>query len=171
MFTVASAISLLLFVGTAALWMRSFTMQDRLHWSRPFGYVFLNSSRGRLSVFCWINKEPNQLGPWGLSRETMRNPEVLDNSRRRWVIRYVHVPGFTVRTGAAQIAFTLFDVTASSWLVAMTTALLPTYWLALYRGKWRRNARLRAGCCTSCGYDLTANTSGVCPECGTKISN
>jgi hypothetical protein len=26
------------------------------------------------------------------------------------------------------------------------------------------------GLCTACGYDLTANTSGVCPECGTIVS-
>jgi hypothetical protein len=26
--------------------------------------------------------------------------------------------------------------------------------------------RWRAGQCASCGYDLTGNTSGVCPECG-----
>ncbi len=25
-------------------------------------------------------------------------------------------------------------------------------------------------CCTSCGYDVTGNTSGVCPECGVAIS-
>ena len=26
------------------------------------------------------------------------------------------------------------------------------------------------GCCRSCGYDLTANVSGVCPECGRAIA-
>ena len=25
--------------------------------------------------------------------------------------------------------------------------------------------------CTSCGYNLTANTSGVCPECGIESAN
>jgi hypothetical protein len=25
------------------------------------------------------------------------------------------------------------------------------------------------GCCTRCGYDLTGNVSGVCPECGTPV--
>lgn len=25
------------------------------------------------------------------------------------------------------------------------------------------------GCCRECGYDLTGNVSGVCPECGTPI--
>ncbi len=27
----------------------------------------------------------------------------------------------------------------------------------------------KLGICTSCGYDLTGNTSGVCPECGAAI--
>jgi hypothetical protein len=26
------------------------------------------------------------------------------------------------------------------------------------------------GCCRRCGYCLTGNTSGVCPECGRKIA-
>jgi hypothetical protein len=29
--------------------------------------------------------------------------------------------------------------------------------------------RSPAGHCMTCGYDLTGNTTGVCPECGTKI--
>ncbi|MCH7813010.1 MAG: hypothetical protein IID40_03220 [Planctomycetes bacterium] len=32
----------------------------------------------------------------------------------------------------------------------------------------RRNRRKR-GLCLKCGYDLTGNTSGVCPECGAAI--
>jgi hypothetical protein len=27
----------------------------------------------------------------------------------------------------------------------------------------------QAGCCTRCGYNLTGNTTGVCPECGTTV--
>jgi hypothetical protein len=30
----------------------------------------------------------------------------------------------------------------------------------------RRRAREASGRCVHCGYDLTGNTSGVCPECG-----
>ncbi len=29
--------------------------------------------------------------------------------------------------------------------------------------------RRECGLCVACGYDLTGNTSGVCPECGTEI--
>jgi len=32
---------------------------------------------------------------------------------------------------------------------------------------WRRGRRIPAGYCESCGYDLTGNESGVCPEYGT----
>jgi len=41
-------------------------------------------------------------------------------------------------------------------------ALLPCLWaIRLYR-TWS----VREGQCPTCGYDLTGNTSGVCPECG-----
>ena len=33
-----------------------------------------------------------------------------------------------------------------------------------------RRKRIAKGFCPVCGYNLTGNTSGVCPECGTKIS-
>ena len=29
--------------------------------------------------------------------------------------------------------------------------------------------KLRPECCLTCGYNLTGNVSGVCPECGTPI--
>jgi 4-amino-4-deoxy-L-arabinose transferase-like glycosyltransferase len=28
----------------------------------------------------------------------------------------------------------------------------------------------KPGCCSRCGYNLTDNTSGICPECGTPVS-
>ena len=35
----------------------------------------------------------------------------------------------------------------------------------------RERERLaKAGRCARCGYDLTGNTSGICPECGTTVS-
>jgi hypothetical protein len=34
----------------------------------------------------------------------------------------------------------------------------------------RRRARPDTNACSSCGYSLTGNTSGVCPECGTPVA-
>jgi hypothetical protein len=31
--------------------------------------------------------------------------------------------------------------------------------------------RIPTSCCQDCGYDLTGNVSGVCPECGTSITH
>lgn len=35
----------------------------------------------------------------------------------------------------------------------------------------RRRRRLRVGACLQCGYDLTGNASGRCPECGSEVSH
>lgn len=35
---------------------------------------------------------------------------------------------------------------------------------------WYRDHGSQRGCCRICDYNLTGNTSGVCPECGTPIS-
>jgi hypothetical protein len=52
------------------------------------------------------------------------------------------------------------------WLLFVLLALYPT--LAFIRGPLRRRRRRRKGLCVACGYDLTGNVSGVCPECGTE---
>ncbi len=41
---------------------------------------------------------------------------------------------------------------------------------AFVRGPFRRYRRRSKGQCVRCGYDLTGNVSGICPECGLKLS-
>src|SRR5688500_10095318 len=38
-----------------------------------------------------------------------------------------------------------------------------------FRAAWRAIRPGAAGRCLACGYDLTGNVSGTCPECGTAI--
>ena len=45
--------------------------------------------------------------------------------------------------------------------IPLVIALIPTIWL------WRGSRQILPGVC-SCGYDLTGNVSGVCPECGER---
>lgn len=47
------------------------------------------------------------------------------------------------------------------WMFLLSTAIA-TLWLG------RLDRRPKNGC-ANCGYDLTGNVSGVCPECGTEI--
>jgi hypothetical protein len=44
-------------------------------------------------------------------------------------------------------------------IVALATAYL---W-------WSDRRRIPPGHCRKCGYNLTGNVSGVCPECGQRI--
>ena len=47
---------------------------------------------------------------------------------------------------------------------------LANAWSAMrLRRKKRERRQILEGHCRECGYNLTGNTSGVCPECGTKI--
>jgi len=50
------------------------------------------------------------------------------------------------------------------WPILVATATLPSIWLVK---SFRRPKREH---CPKCSYSLTGNTSGVCPECGSKIS-
>ncbi len=62
----------------------------------------------------------------------------------------------------------LFDSTAESLLlVAGILGFYPA--ISLFRGPVRRHRRRRRGLCIKCGYNLTGNTTGVCPECGTAF--
>jgi membrane protein implicated in regulation of membrane protease activity len=61
---------------------------------------------------------------------------------------------------------------APTWVqAAVVAAVIP---LAAVGGardarRSRRRRRKELGLCASCGYSLTGNTSGVCPECGAAV--
>ena len=62
---------------------------------------------------------------------------------------------------------TITKVTVPSWLLALVTLLLPG--AAIVRWLVRRRWAGALGC-ARCGYNLTGNTSGVCPECGSPVA-
>lgn len=82
-------------------------------------------------------------------------------------------------SGNASIGLGVYLILLSpgfAWLVDMGSlkSYLPCLafgsW-SLYRGIRRklREAKWRDGRCEACGYDLTGNVSGKCPECGTTV--
>ncbi len=74
---------------------------------------------------------------------------------RPWLRSHLYRPPFGATRGALDIPI---------WVLAMLLAAYPT--IALIRCPLRRNRRRRRGLCVTCGYNLTGNESGVCPECG-----
>lgn len=54
-------------------------------------------------------------------------------------------------------------------------AIVPFWWLLLMLGiptayLWWLDRRPPPGHCRACGYNLTGNVSGVCPECGENLT-
>lgn len=82
-------------------------------------------------------------------------------SPRGWRVDRNATPGrvFPMPRAGGGTAFAL-----PLWLVFFVSG--GTAWLA-----WRWDRRPGTGCCGECGYDLTGNVSGVCPECGTRVMN
>lgn len=51
--------------------------------------------------------------------------------------------------------------------VAVIPAYLPSR--LIYTGLRWSSVEMDSRCCESCGYNLTGNISGVCPECGVMV--
>ena len=76
-------------------------------------------------------------------------------------------PSFHVSCRRHPIAGSWLAVGFPIWLPLVLFTAYPT--LAFIRGPLRRHRRRKRGLCVRCGYDLTGNVSGVCPECGTEV--
>jgi Na+/melibiose symporter-like transporter len=53
--------------------------------------------------------------------------------------------------------------------VILCWAILLAFRKTIRRTLWRLLLDHGIPCCTSCGYDLTGNESGICPECGEPV--
>jgi hypothetical protein len=72
-----------------------------------------------------------------------------------------------------------FGATVPSWTIDTDRLIVPLWGpvalllaypaLAFLSGALRRHRRRKKGLCQNCGYNLTGNVSGVCPECGGKV--
>jgi len=107
-------------------------------------------SRGSLTVATrtWEQQPPPYNGSWTAVRyQRVTCISCFEPSPGRTVLRTLVLP---------------------FWTVVAVLGLWPL--AAILRSpKHRREARRRRGLCTQCGYDLTGNMSGVCPECGQAI--
>jgi hypothetical protein len=54
-----------------------------------------------------------------------------------------------------------------TWVPLVVFGVYPLIAFTVRPLRWWR--RRRGGLCIKCGYDLTGNVSGVCPECGTEV--
>jgi hypothetical protein len=89
--------------------------------------------------------------------------------RYDWTFR----PSWSTRWGQGSDAEIYSDHYQYFWYVPFWKPTLlfgaaPALWLW---SAWRRRSPYKIGFCRRCGYNLTGNLSGVCPECGTPIAD
>ena len=174
LFNALEIVSLLLFLVTVVLWVRSYTAErfDRfdLRW---LGFN-VHSILGRLS-FVHLELAERQGPPLYFETPEQALQRAYDDSFS-WrdppgVPRFggFQYGGHDFVTGAGHINFRTLVV--PHWAPAAVTAPLGLWWAAgavrRFHRRRRAHARTGAGRCPRCGYDLTGNTSGTCPECGT----
>ena len=150
-----AAVSLVLCVATAALWVRS--ERDYLDiWHCRDG-LGIASCRGRIQLMLESNpsgrayEPPRQLGDSFLAGESL----VLTVSSYHGRRLDLRLDWRSIKQG--------YVVMFPHWLllVAFAVPATPAFFVELARRR-----RRKSGCCASCGYDLRA-TPERCPECGT----
>jgi hypothetical protein len=156
LFTAVSVLSLVACLALAALCVRSYWIGDTFTALSPNAIYSVDVEQGRIVLACEIDRGAHQ---W--PRAPRRAFHASDRPpRRRWAVQFL----YHNRRGASGNAGRL--LVFPIWLLAVATAMVPACWLSALL--WRRSRR-KAGGCPRCGYNLTGNTSGVCPECGTPV--
>jgi hypothetical protein len=156
LFTLASLISLALCLAAAALWVRS---HARFCWfDVGFGdaMIRIRAERGEVAFSPGRPGMVYYLLPYPNSR--VWSPSLDDLCEH-------HLAGFGL-TWKADAFGNGRVIVVPDWFLLAISAVLPAAWLVAFL---KACSRIAAGCCRSCGYILTGNTSGVCPECGTAV--
>ena len=188
--TTTAILSLLLCVAAAALWVRSYWRPEHLVWrnvktqqmASPPGWVWTWQSaellwtHGGLMLHWQRGQKSSGLMPAG---------DGFRFSVSNWPV-YPRLPGPPGGPSSH------FDIAGFEWrhtrhvrsngtadFSISTGAVVPMWAIVLLSGTtcglstWRRmRDRLpnTSSRCTTCGYCLTGNTSGVCPECGMPVA-
>lgn len=153
--SIVLAVPLALCLATAIVWARS--------WSHPISVAFIHE---RQQCRAWLNA-----GRVGVDNDPQVAIETAQYERDLNVTRGLSrfVAGRDLMAVAPNRITPKWSRT-SAWLLPAIAMLFAGF--AVVPPAFRRafqTARTIRRQCTKCGYNLTGNTSGVCPECGTSV--
>src|SRR5579859_2543273 len=167
-FRIASVISLLLCFATMYAYSRAYMNRYEIYAGRltPEGDQSATVYGLRVqyaSVFFVYKSGQTLLPDSDFHAEAWRNSWPMDGWR--------DVPsGFEILSYETSPSGSVYDqlIVPDRYLIALFAVLPACGALRLMFVIWRTMTR-KAGACYGCGYDLTGNTSGVCPECGRPL--
>ena len=164
-FTILSAVSLVLAIGVGVLWVLSYVLEGR---------SYLGFSTGIPTG--WhppVRRFYSVHGVIGYYDQTVASPSA---PRSRWEFAHLGIRVYLLTTSDLRIGLAgpsppmvrIRDGHLPYAYPFLLAAVAPGIWLWRYR----RDRRLRSDGmphCAKCGYNLTGNVSGICPECGTPV--
>jgi hypothetical protein len=157
LFDTLAVLSLVLCLFVCGWWVRSYWWCDivQVGWGR-FGVWTVH---GR--AVWYYDGTPTWDSAWDINPWTAAQSEA-------WWKQFEEANGITyiAGIGCGMMGPGSFGVILPHWLLAPLAGLPGVVWLAWGRRRVIRRGRKGAGRCVACGYDLTGNTSGRCPECG-----
>ena len=126
---------------------------------RVVGSVCVGSAHGRLIIV--ENHTSDRVNP----------PPPLKADIQMWPIytriRASHSARVEIHNDADPLFLTTIEQRLTLVVPLMVFSAYPA--ISFIRGPLRRWRRRRKGLCLKCGYDLTGNVTGVCPECGVGL--
>ena len=182
------ALSSVLLVATVLLWVRSYYVREHIAHAKMQGAAtVVRSSQGAIYLDHRSNWDYAGGWTWG-RRRIFRQSYALDYAYQTpsWSATVLGIGAFG-GTAYAWPQYLYPSVTPIPpltdprwekdnytairipfWALAVALSVAPArYILRAYRNHIQRR---RVGHCQQCFYNLTGNISGVCPECGSKVT-
>jgi hypothetical protein len=194
LFNAVTALSLILFLATMVLWVRSYFVSDEVYWhgfedegNRSYWtWNSLDSGRGGIG-YTWMTQSSDATGRFGpMRRSEFLTRAVTQPSHRRsapqyptfnqiskqpvfWGFNYGSIRHPDTDPAKQRPGVSARHVVVPFWAIALTFGMTSWFLVTRLVRSARHQRRKRSGLCAACGYDLRA-TPDRCPECGRTTS-
>ena len=174
LFNLAAAVSLVLFLATCVMWVRSYHNWDSVHYCTEINrasdqtYYACHSDEGTISFhLAFLSKAAVSWAPWAAGFRVETRPVVDPVTAERYLKSIAHDGVYRFGFGFVRRPILgggdLSAVFVPHWCIALVCAVgLVPQLVVSQRDRVRRHHKR----CPTCGYDLRA-TPARCPECGT----
>ena len=171
-FHCTALLSLLLLIGSAAMWVRSYWRMDMVqvfprNIQKQGPPVDLGNSQDVADISYDSTGFISAHGVFEINRTIVQTSGPPSDVPSFNLDSYDHSAHsfFQGKEGAFAFFSNPLALRLPYWIVCLAFAILPTIWLVRWR-QWRRQKLIEQGKCIKCKYDLKSNTTGECPECG-----